>query len=225
MHRRPELLTPAVDSDGEEPPAVVRRRRIVASATLIVGGALLAAALGAPRGSGRFFFLTGLVAATWLLGALASGPLALGRAGGRDAGGLGLVPPIVAGVAAFSMFLVGDLVARHVPLVSGALHRVLETADAGPRALVLATAIANGVAEEVFFRGALHSALARHRPAVYSTVAYVAVTAATRNVALVLAAVVMGSLWSLERRSTRGVLAPILTHTVWSSLMLLALPR
>jgi len=31
--------------------------------------------------------------------------------------------------------------------------------------------------------------------------------------------------FALERMSTRGILAPILTHVTWSTLMLLALPR
>ena len=35
----------------------------------------------------------------------------------------------------------------------------------------------------------------------------------------------MGALLSLERLSTRGVLAPMLTHLTWSTLMVLALPR
>ena len=51
------------------------------------------------------------------------------------------------------------------------------------------------------------------------------VTAATGNVALVIAAVVMGTLFSAERLSTRGVLAPMLTHLTWTTLMVLALPR
>ena len=50
-------------------------------------------------------------------------------------------------------------------------------------------------------------------------------TAATENIALVVAAAVMGTVLSLERISTRGVLAPIVTHLIWSTLMLLALPR
>ena len=73
--------------------------------------------------------------------------------------------------------------------------------------------------------GALHAALEPHRPAIAATIVYVVVTAATGNVALVIAAVVMGALFSLERLSTRGVLAPMLTHLTWSTLMVLALPR
>ena len=54
---------------------------------------------------------------------------------------------------------------------------------------------------------------------------YVIVTAATGNLALVIAAAVMGTVFSLERLSTRGVLAPMVTHLTWSTLMVLALPR
>lgn len=83
-------------------------------------------------------------------------------------------------------------------------------------------ALVNGVAEELFFRGAVYAALEPRRPAVTSTLVYVAATA---NVALVAAAAVMGALVSLERRSTRSVLAPIVTHLTWSMLLVLVLPR
>ena len=42
---------------------------------------------------------------------------------------------------------------------------------------------------------------------------------------LVIAGAVMGAVFSLERLSTRGVLAPMATHLTWSTLMVLALPR
>jgi membrane protease YdiL (CAAX protease family) len=35
----------------------------------------------------------------------------------------------------------------------------------------------------------------------------------------------MGTIFSLERLSTRSVLAPMVTHVTWSTLMVLALPR
>jgi hypothetical protein len=35
----------------------------------------------------------------------------------------------------------------------------------------------------------------------------------------------MGGLFTLERRWTRSVLAPVVTHCTWSTLTLLALPR
>jgi membrane protease YdiL (CAAX protease family) len=83
----------------------------------------------------------------------------------------------------------------------------------------------NGAAEEVFFRGALHSAFGGRDAARDATIVYVLVTVATLNLALIAAAAVMGTVFALERMSTRGVLAPILTHLTWSTLMLLALPR
>jgi hypothetical protein len=53
---------------------------------------------------------------------------------------------------------------------------------------------------------------------------YALATTATRNPALVLASVVMGTVFGLQRRVTGGVQAPILTHLIWSALMLQFLP-
>ena len=70
------------------------------------------------------------------------------------------------------------------------------------------------------------SLLFRPRAAVASTtIVYVLVTAFTLNVALVVAAIVMGTIFAFQRRATRSVLAPVVTHLTWSTLMLLALPR
>ena len=62
----------------------------------------------------------------------------------------------------------------------------------GPTGLVLLVALVNGLGEELFFRGALFSALGSHHPVAGTTVIYVAVTAATGNIALVVAAGVDG---------------------------------
>ncbi len=190
----------------------------------MVGTALLAATLRAPRGSAWFTALGFLVAATWTVGALLSGPVPL-RPAPPTRWRASVLPAALAGVAAFLAFLVAYFVGQHLPMVSGALDTLLAKADAGPRPLILVVALVNGVAEELFFRGALHAALEPRHAALWSTVAYVAVTATTGNIALVVAAVVMGTIFSLERLSTRAVLAPMITHLSWSTLMLLALPR
>jgi hypothetical protein len=52
----------------------------------------------------------------------------------------------------------------------------------------------------------------------------VLVTVATLNIALVVAAAAMGSVFMLERLATGGILAPTLTHVILSILMLLTLP-
>ena len=87
------------------------------------------------------------------------------------------------------------------------------------------TTLANGAAEEVFFRGALYAAVgARGAGASKSTAVYALATTATRNPALVLASVPMGLLFALQRRATGGIQAPVLTHLTWSALMLRYLP-
>ena len=79
--------------------------------------------------------------------------------------------------------------------------------------------------EEIFFRGALYSASALSpQAAVASTGIYALATATTRNPSLVLAAVVMGTLFALQRRASGGLQAPLLTHLTWSTLMVRYLP-
>ena len=221
--RVPDLLVPSSEPAVVDAPAARRRRRAVTAITIVIGTTLLAATLRVPRGSAWFTILGLLVAATWTVGSIVSGPIPLQP--DRDVVWRTVVGPVVGGVAAFGAFVAAYLVARHLPLVGAALDGVLATADAGPTALVLFVALVNGAGEELFFRGALHAALEPHRPAIATTIVYVVVTAATGNIALVIAAAVMGTLLSLERLSTRGVLASMVTHLTWSTLMILALPR
>jgi membrane protease YdiL (CAAX protease family) len=219
---------PLADRSGSAPASpggrpFDRRRRVSAALTLVVGTSLLAGTLRVRAGSPGFFTFGLAAAAAWILGAVVSGPIPWRpphRRSGRD-----VVPAAVLAVLAFLGFLGADLIGRHLPLVSGALHSVLSRADQGPVMIVLAVALVNGLGEELFFRGALFAALERHRPVLGSTLVYVAVTAATGNLALVVAAAAMGTLFSLQRAHTRSVLASTITHLGWSTLMLLALPR
>ncbi len=80
--------------------------------------------------------------------------------------------------------------------------------------MVVLLALANGVAEESFFRGALYTALGRVYPVAMSTVLYVIATLASGNPMLGFAAVILDVVCALERRATGGVLAPVLTHLV-----------
>ncbi len=200
---------------------VETRRRVVVGLTAVVGAVLLGLTLRAGPGGSAFYLWGFALAATWGVGALLSGPLHLGRLDGRRH----LLGPAALGVVAFGGFAGAAVVVRQVPALDDWVAEVIGRADAGRLGLVLAVALTNGLAEELFFRGALYSAFGRHRPWLWSTLTYVVVTAATGNAALVLAAAVMGTLFALERRSTRGVLAPATTHLVWSVLMVLFLPR
>jgi hypothetical protein len=129
--------------------------------------------------------------------------------------------PVLAGAGAFGVFYAGALVSRHIPPLRRAIAGVLDYAHRGSTASVVATTLLTGAAEEVFFRGALYDAAGARR----STAVYVLSTFATRNPALVLASAVMGTLFAWQRERSGGVQAPLLTHVVWSALMLAFMPR
>ena len=135
-----------------------------------------------------------------------------------------MVTPVLTGAGAFGLFYAGARLARHIPPLDRAVRGVLRFVDDGSTPLVLFTACANAVAEELFFRGALWFAVEEARPLLTTTLAYAATTAATRNPALVLAGTATGVLFGLQRRTSGGVLAPVLTHLTWSLLMLCYLP-
>jgi len=207
-----------------EPAATVRRRRVVVIVVLVIGGALLGYSLTREPGDSSFYWLTLALAAVWTLGAFASGPLHLGSVQFRGRNQRPVITGTVIGLLLGSAFLVGGLVVREIPGVREFVTRVLDFANHGPLLLVVLITVINGVAEELFFRGALYSALGNAYPAVVSTVIYVATILATGNPMLAFAGVILGSVCAWERRATGGVLAPMLTHFFWGLVMVLALP-
>jgi len=221
----PMPLSHVVDLAQEEPARVRRRRRRVVAATAVGGAGLLGASLSTEPGSRQFYASTAVVAATWTLGGVLSGPLHLGWIETRDATlRRPVLTPVATGFGAFGLFYAAALVARRIPVLDDAVANVLRFADEGDNRLVLATTLANGLAEEVFFRGALYSALDEANPVAASTAVYALATTTTRNPALVLAAGVMGSLFALQRRASGGIQAPVITHLTWSALMVRYLP-
>ena len=226
MHAVRDLLIPQPLVAPDEPGPARRRRQRVVAATVVVGTAALGATLAAPRGSLAFTLLGFLVAGVWLAGSVVAGPLAPPRPPPPTARTVGAA--IALGGLAFAAFVAASLVAREIPVLDGAVDSVLAKAEAGPTALVLVIAVVNAVAEEQFFRGALPAALpgavVGTGRAVLATAVYVVVTGASLNVALVLAAVAMGTLLMAERLATGGTLAPAVTHVTWSILMILAFP-
>jgi uncharacterized protein len=208
-----------------ESPAVVRRRRRIVGAVSLLGTGLLGMSFSTEPGSRKFYGLTAAVAATWTLGGLLSGPLHLGWIQGRDQRlRRPIITPVATGVAAFGCFYGCALVARHIPVLDQAIERVLTFANEGSAPLIMATTLSNGLGEEIFFRGALYAALDADRAATISTAVYTLATVSTRNPALMLAAGAMGSLFSLQRRASGGLQAPVLTHLTWSTLMVHYLP-
>jgi membrane protease YdiL (CAAX protease family) len=207
-----------------EPPALIRRRRIVVVVVLVIGAALLGYSLTRQPGDTSFYWLTLALAGVWAVGALVSGPLHLGCIRFRGRNQRPVITGTVVGLVLGGAFVVGGLIAREIPGVREYITRVLEFADYGPLVLVTFITVINGIAEEMFFRGALYTALGKTYPAVISTVLYMITTAATGNPMLGFAAVILGAVCAWERRITGGVLAPILTHFFWGLVMVLALP-
>ncbi|WGX97659.1 CPBP family intramembrane glutamic endopeptidase [Nocardioides sp. L-11A] len=221
----PRPLSHVVVTEVAATPAEHRRRRRVVATTAVAGAGLLGASLSTAPGSREFYLSTAAVAGVWSVGGLASGPLHLGWIENRDATlRRPILTPVATGVAAFGVFYAGALLTRRVPLLGDAVARVLRFAHEGEDRRVLATTLANGVGEEIFFRGALYAALGGRNPVARSTAVYTLATATTRNPALVLAAGVMGTLFGLQRRASGGLQAPLITHTVWSALMVRYLP-
>ena len=207
-----------------EPPAVVLRRRIVVAIVLVIGAALLGFLLTTQPAQRSFYWLTLALAAVWAVGAFASGPLHLGSIKVRGRNQRPAITGTIVGLVLGGLFVLGGLAARQIPGVTDEAGGVLRFANQGDLWLVVLIMLINGVAEELFFRGSLYTALGRYYPTVISTLLYVAAIACTRNWMLVFAGIVLGAVCAFERRATGGVLAPILTHVFWGLLMVLALP-
>ncbi len=221
----PEQLIHGVRGRYAESSTVRSRRRRIVAATSVAGAGLLGASLSTEPGSRRFYVSTASVAGVWSVGGLASGPLHLGWIESRDSTlRRPLLTPMLTGLGAFGAFYAAALVARRIPILDDAISGVLRFADEGDDRLVLATTLANGLGEEIFFRGALYAVLDDRSPVLGSTALYALSTTTTRNPALVLAAGVMGTLFGLQRRASGGLQAPVITHLTWSALMLRHLP-
>jgi uncharacterized protein len=207
-----------------EPPGVVRRRRIVVGITLVLGAVVLGVSLRSKPGETSFYWLTLLLAAVWFGGSFISGPLHLGGICWRGRNQRPVITGTTVGLLVGGAFVVGGLVAREIAPVAELINNVLKFAYQGSLLPIVAVTLINGVAEEVFFRGALYTALGRHYPLAISTVLYVAATMASGNPMLGFAGIILGTVCALERRATGGILAPMLTHVVWGLIMVLALP-
>jgi membrane protease YdiL (CAAX protease family) len=220
---RPVLID-KVERDHRQSDAQFVRRRVVVALTLVVGATLLGLSFSTEPGDSSFYPLTFGLAATWVVGSLASGPLHLGHIVLRSKLRRPIVTPIIVGLLLAAMFVAGGLVIREIPVLAALTNDVLGYAKVGSIALVALVTFVNGVAEELFFRGALFAAIGVRHPVLISTVLYALATIAGGNAVLVFAAAILGLVTGLQRRAAGGVLAPILTHVTWSMAMLFVLP-
>jgi uncharacterized protein len=191
-----------------------RRRRLAVGGVLVVGTALLAVSFRTEPGSGWFYPAAIALALTWAIGARLAGPTPLGETSPWW--------PLLVGVGLGAVFVVGALVVREIPALDDLVGAVTAYAERGSGPLVALVAVVTGVAEELFFRGALYDAV--RRPVLTTTLVYTVVTVATGNAMLVLAAAVLGAVVALVRSRSGGVVAPAIVHATWSVVMLLALP-
>lgn len=218
------LINP-VPRDHSEPDSAFRRRRIVAGITLVLGAAVLAFSLRLQPGDPRFYVSTVILAVVWGGGAFASGRLHLGHAHTREGGtDRPYVQAFILGFALLGLFLLGAFVVAKVPALRGPVDGLLDHARFGSFPFVIAITAINGIAEELYFRGALYAAVGRKHAVAITTIAYTLATFATGNPMLAFAAALLGLLVGLQRRVTGGILGPIITHLVWSLGMLLLLP-
>lgn len=199
----------------------MNRAQGVALATLILGTGALAVLLRLEPGD-PFFVAGGVgVALLWVVGAVIAGGVQVAHDGTTlRAGLLG----IGAGAGAAAVCLAAGFVVAHIPLLREPASNVLDHARADT-VLVVGMALINAVAEEIFFRGALYDALPAHLAVALTTAAYALTTLGSGVLLLTVAAVLLGLITALLRRSTGGVLAPVLTHLTWSVAMITLLPE
>jgi membrane protease YdiL (CAAX protease family) len=216
-------LWDVVPRDHRETTADLRRRQLVTALFVILGGIVLGLSLRIDPGSPWFYPATLVLAGVWTVGAFASGPLHLGRIATGEGHRRPVVTPILLGLALAGIFVVGALIVREIPFLDDQVRSVLDHADQGSGPLLVLVTAVNGIAEELFFRGAAYAAVPRN-PVAVTTVAYAIATLATGNVMLAFAALLLGLVVGLERRASGGILGPILTHCAWSLTMLFALP-
>lgn len=222
---RASLLTP-VERDHAESARAFLQRRVVAGLTLLAGAFMLWWALRIEPGDPLFYWVTLGLGAVWAVGAVASGRLYLGRSHTRSgrSDARPVVQSLALGTLLLGVFLAGAVLVVQLPPLRDPVQGLLDHARFGSLPLVFAITAFNGVAEELYFRGALFAAVGRRHAVAVTTVVYAAVTAASGIALLVLAAAMLGFVVGLQRRVTGGILGPVITHLIWSLGMLLLLP-
>jgi uncharacterized protein len=222
---RATLVEP-VPRDHTEPDWAFRRRRVVVVITLLVGAVILTWALRIEPGDPTFYVATFALAGVWAVGAFASGPLHLGR--GNTRGGQetsrAVVQSLALGGLLLGLFMAGAVVVAQVPALRNPVQELLDHARFGSLALVAVITTVNGIAEELYFRGAMYAAVGRRHAVAVTTIVYTLVTATSGIPLLVLAGALVGLVVGLQRRVTGGILGPVITHLTWSLGMLFLLP-
>lgn len=186
---------------------------------------LLLTLVGAAIVTGRVYAGDDAVSLAWvlagvlLLGSVLSGGMPKDRKGRRRK----VVGPVLTGLLLFLWFLVTGSLVRLVPAFDHGVEEVLAKADRASTLGVVLAAVIAGVAEEVYYRGAVFERAPL--PMLSATLAHVAATLPAGNVALTGAALALGVVCGLTRRTSGGWWAPAVVHVTWSLLVIAWLPR
>lgn len=212
-------MTPAIRPVRTDRPA--GRQVAILAMTFVIGTGVLTALLRLESEDPRFVAVAGAVAMVWLVGAVVADrvPL-LGTLGPARAAAVGASVGLVAAGACLAV----GFVAAAVPSLRDPAHDLLAHSTTGTVPVVAVTLI-NGVAEEVFFRGALYDAVPPRVAPPATTAVYVLTTVGSGVLLLPAAALLLGMVTAWLRRRSGGVLAPAAAHVTWSLVMILFLPH
>lgn len=139
--------------------------------------------------------------------------------------GLGLGVGVVMTAGTYASFAV---VERIWPPLAGHVGGLYHDAHKENLAFAMVATVAAAVAEEVLWRGPLLGILRRRvglrGAAAISLVTYVLACSGSRSVIVVLAAVVCGAIWLAVRLWTRSIVAPLVAHLIWTTVVVHLLP-
>jgi len=210
------LVNPVENEPTESAEALVQRRWS-SSVALAVGSFMLAWSLRVAPGEPTYYAAAIAVTATWIVGGLVSGRVYLGSR-------RGIVAAIVVGTLLLAAFLGLAALLSPVPVLHDSLLLLLGHFRWGILPVTAALALLNSVGEELFFRGSLYAAVGGRQALLVTTLVYAVATIPTGIPMLALAAALLGFVTGLQRRATGGVLAPMITHVIWTLGMIFLLP-
>jgi uncharacterized protein len=193
----------------------------VALVALAIGAVLVGTTLSVEDGSWEFYAAGFALAATWVVAYILAPTRSRPDRSHRVDAAIG----VFAGSAMFGIFIAGSWAVHRIHLFDNAVDELLRTADSSTIWWVMTLACVNAVAEELFFRGTLIDAARGRFAMTVGVVPYVLATVPSGNIALVIAAAVMGTVFAGLRVRTGALTASIATHVTWSALMILAFPR
>lgn len=176
--------------------------------------------------AGRATIWTAMAPVLWVAGAVA---LATGRVplSPRIAPAWSAASGAAVGVALYGGTVMFVLGLRRWPVFDVHVAEIYGRRGETSRSAAVALAVMTAVGEELFWRGLFHSEVAGATGpflgALITWAAYVAANSASESLPIVAGAVVGGATWGGLALWTEGALASVVSHSVWTALMV-ALP-